>query len=490
MTDNPGSILWYDLETSGTHAASDRIYQFAAQRTDYDLQAIGEPINWLCKPDPDVLPSVDACLVTGINPQDLERDGLDAPEFVSRIQAQMMHPGTCSAGYNSLRFDDEFIRHTFWRHFHDPYAREWQNGNSRWDIIDLARLCHALRPEGIRWPVDDTGQTSFRLEKLAQANGLSHRKAHDALSDVEATIGLARLIRQAQPRLYDYYFKLRSKHQARHYLPLESAAPVLHVSSRYPRERGCLAMVLPLAQHPVNGNAVIVFDLSSSPEDLLNEPVDLLEDLLYTPKADLPEDRQRLAIKTIQLNKSPALAPLTVLREGDAARLGLDIERCQRHAEQLNQARNEVAEKLRELFARRASPEITDPERQLYDGFLDNADRNRFAELHAAKPEQLAEWQFNDPRLNGLLFNYRARYYPDSLSLDEHEAWQEHMQRRLVDGSEGNGVSFQVFFARIEQLRAEQTLSSADAALLDRLQAWAIEKQQGLSSLLQIEQPS
>ena len=490
MTDTPGSILWYDLETSGTQPASDRIYQFAAQRTDFNLQPIGEPINWLCQPDPDVLPSVDACLVTGINPQDLEHNGLDAPEFVRKINAQMTHPGTCSAGYNSLRFDDEFIRHTFWRHFYDPYAREWQNGNSRWDIIDLARLCHALRPDRIHWPKDESGQTSFRLEKLAEANGLSHRQAHDALSDVEATIGLARLIRQAQPRLYEYYFKLRSKHQARHYLPLENAAPVLHVSSRYPRERGCLAMVLPLAQHPVNGNSVIVFDLSSSPEDLLNEPVDLLEDLLYTPAADLPEDRQRLAIKTIQLNKSPALAPLTVLREGDAARLGLDIDRCHRHAEQLNQARPAVTEKLRELFAQRSAPDNSDPERQLYDGFLDNADRNRFAELHAAAPAQLAEWQFNDPRLNGLLFNYRARYYPDTLSAHEHETWQQHLQRRLVDGSEGNGMSFQAFFARIEEIRAEQARTPANAELLDRLQAWALDKQQALSSALQIPQPS
>ena len=157
------SIYWYDLETFGIDPKSDRISQFAGVRTDYDLNLIGEPHVSFCKPANDMLPSPESCLVTGITPQQALADGIIESTFISQINAEFSQPGTCVSGYNSIRFDDEFMRYGLYRNFMDPYEREWKNGNSRWDIIDLVRCTRALRPEGIEWPISEQGKPSFSI---------------------------------------------------------------------------------------------------------------------------------------------------------------------------------------------------------------------------------------------------------------------------------------------------------------------------------------
>ena len=187
---NQATILWHDYETWGVSPKFDKPSQFAGIRTDLDLNIIGEPEMFYCQPPQDYLPQPEACLVTGITPQKALREGLTEAEFAERIHSLFSQPNTCVAGYNSIRFDDEVTRYLLYRNFYDPYAREWQNGNSRWDIIDMIRACYALRPEGIEWPtVERDGQqvVSFRLELLTKANGIEHEAAHDAMSDVYAT---------------------------------------------------------------------------------------------------------------------------------------------------------------------------------------------------------------------------------------------------------------------------------------------------------------
>ncbi len=249
------SFYWHDYETWGIDPRRDRAVQFAGIRTDDELNVIDKPLTVFCKPTDDMLPQPGACLVTGITPQRAQEEGVNEAEFFAMIHREMARPGTCGVGYNSIRFDDEFTRYGFYRNFFDPYAREWQNGNSRWDIIDMVRLTHALRPEGIVWPTHDDGvTTTFRLEKLTQANGIAHEVAHDALSDVYATIAMAKLIKEKQPRLFDYLLPLRDKRKVGELLNLQKMEPVLHVSSMYPAAIGCIAMVVPLAKHPTNPN--------------------------------------------------------------------------------------------------------------------------------------------------------------------------------------------------------------------------------------------
>lgn len=294
------SIFWYDYETTGINPRCDRPLQVAGIRTDEALNEIGEPLNLYCRPGDDILPHPAACLVTGIDPQRLLQLGLDEGEFMTRVHAELSAPGTCGAGYNSLRFDDEVTRYSLYRNFFDPYAREWQGGNSRWDLIDLVRTAYALRPEGIAWPEED-GRVSLKLERLTQANGIDHGQAHDALSDVRATIGLARLLRERQPRLYDFLYQLRSKQRVMDQIRL--LQPVLHVSGRFSAARHYLAPVLPLAWHPRNRNALIVCDLQADPAPLLELDADTLRSRLYTRREELAEGEMPVPLKLLHINR-------------------------------------------------------------------------------------------------------------------------------------------------------------------------------------------
>ena len=159
------SIFWYDFETTGISPSRDRPLQVAGIRTNEALEEIGEPLNIYCRPGDDILPHPAACPVTGITPAVLQQKGMCEAQFVHHLHRELSTPGTCGAGYNSLRFDDEVTRYSLYRNFYDPYAREWQGGNSRWDLIDLVRTAYALRPEGIGWPEDD-GRVTLKLEAL------------------------------------------------------------------------------------------------------------------------------------------------------------------------------------------------------------------------------------------------------------------------------------------------------------------------------------
>ncbi|MCG6630443.1 exodeoxyribonuclease I, partial [Acinetobacter baumannii] len=226
----PDSFLFYDLETFGQDPRRTRIAQFAAVRTDAQLRVIEEPISFFMQPADDLLPSPYATMVTGITPQHALREGVTEAEAFARIAEQMGRPQTCSLGYNSIRFDDEFVRCGLFRNFYDPYEREWRGGNSRWDLLDVLRMVHALRPDGIVWPQREDGATSFKLEHLASANDVREGDAHEALSDVYATIGMARKFQQHQPKLWDYALRLRDKRFAATLLDVIAMQPVLHIS--------------------------------------------------------------------------------------------------------------------------------------------------------------------------------------------------------------------------------------------------------------------
>jgi exodeoxyribonuclease-1 len=464
------SFFWHDYETTGTDSRRDRPVQFAGQRTTLELEPVGEPLSIYCQPARDIVPQPAACLITGITPQRCERKGVIEAEFAARIHEELAQPGTCGAGFNSIRFDDEFTRNLLYRNFYDPYEREWKNNNSRWDIIDLARLCYALRPQGIEWP----DAPSFKLGDLAAANGLAHEHAHDALFDVRVTIALARLLRMRQPRLWDFYFALRRKQRALELLDYVHRTPVLHVSSRYPAERGCLAMIVPLAQLPDRPNSVIVYDLAADPAPLLELDADEIADRLFTPQADLPEDIARIPLKLVHANKSPALAPLSALKDADTARIGLDVERCQRHLQLLHNAAD-LPEKLRHVFATvRDSNEKIDPELAIYQGFASDSDKRLFGEVRRASPVELAarDFGFRDPRYTELLFRYRARNWPQTLDADERARWEAFRRTRLIEPSPLTTLTLDQYFAEIAAARTNPAATGAQLALLDQLELW------------------
>jgi exodeoxyribonuclease I len=445
------SLFWYDFETTGIDPRRDRPLQVAGIRTDEQLNEIGEPLNIYCQPSDDILPHPAACLVTGITPQTLAEKGLGEAEFMTRLHAELSLPGTCGVGYNSLRFDDEVTRYSLYRNFFDPYAREWQGGNSRWDLIDLLRTAYALRPEGINWP-EEGGRVSLKLERLTEANGIDHGQAHDALSDVRATIALARLVRSKQPKLYDYLYQLRSKQQVLDQIRL--LQPLVHISGRFAGARHYLAVVLPLAWHPRNRNALIVCDLQSDISPILNENGATLRQRLYTRHEHLLEGELPVPLKLLHINRCPVVAPLKVLRPEDIQRMDLQLPVYLQRAEQLTAAQPEWRDKLAQVYEEESFAGSADPEQQLYAGFIGDRDRRLCEQVRRIDPQQLAQqaWPFDDQRLPELLFRYRARNFAQFLNSEEQQRWRAFCQQRLSQSEQGAPNTLEQFTQALNEL--------------------------------------
>lgn len=476
----PDTFYWHDYETFGTDPARDRPAQFAGLRTDAELNIIGEPLVIFCRPPNDYLPRPQACLITGITPQQAFAEGLPECEFIARIHQQLAAPGTCGVGYNSLRFDDEVTRHALYRNFFDPYAREWQHGNSRWDIIDMVRTACALRPEGIEWPLRDDGLPSFRLEDLTSSNGIAHSQAHDALSDVHATIALARLVRERQPKLYAYLCSHRDKRSVLSQLDIPGMKPVLHVSGMFGASRSNIALVVPLAAHPHNRNEIICYDLDADPQMLFDLDARQLQALLYTRTDEMPEGMARPGLKSVHINRCPVLLTPKMADPATAQRLGINGEACRRHLEALRRHRDRDAAsftaKIHAIYGKRDSATDADPDLMLYSGgFFSDRDKQVMDHIRTQSPEALAAGQFvfEDNRLHEMLFRYRARNYPDSLAPEEQLAWEEFRFQRLTEPESGAGYCMEEFQSEIDALLCRAELSPAQRSLLEQLLEYA-----------------
>ena len=468
------TFFWHDYETWGTDPRRDRAAQFAGIRTDEELNPIGQPLVLYCKPADDMLPHPEASLVTGLTPQKALAEGVCEAEFMAAIHEELAKPGTCGVGYNSIRFDDEFTRYGLYRNFFDPYAREWQNGNSRWDLIDPIRCARALRPEGIEWPQREEGITSFRLEELTAANGISHTEAHDALSDVYATIAVARLLKERQPRLFDYLLHGRNKHQLARQLKVSEMQPVLHVSSKYPASQGCIAMVAPVAAHPVNKNGIVVFDLRHDPEPLLELEPDEIRERLFTPQAELPDGVERIPLKTVHINKCPVIVPMNTLTEQAAEEWRIDVAAGGRNLEKLRRASG-LERKIQAVHAEQMFPQVpSDPDRELYSGgFFSDSDRRAMEQVRGCALEELAgtSFPFEDPRLPEMLFRYRARNWPQTLSADERARWDEFRHQRISD-PEAGGISLEAYRQKLAQMMVDPALGERERSVLSELADW------------------
>ncbi|AZE50733.1 Exodeoxyribonuclease I [Pseudomonas chlororaphis] len=465
------SIFWYDYETTGINPRCDRPLQVAGIRTDFELNEIGEPVNLYCQPSDDILPHPAACMITGITPGRLAEQGLSEADFMTRVHAQLAAPGTCGAGYNTLRFDDEMTRYSLYRNFFDPYAREWQGGNSRWDLIDVVRTAYALRPEGIVWPRDEEGRVTLKLERLTAANGIDHGHAHEALSDVRATIALAKLIRDKQPKLYEWLFQLRSKQKVMDQIRL--LQPLVHISGRFSAARSYVGVVLPLAWHPRNRNALIVCDLHLDPQGLLDLDAETLRQRLYTRREDLAEGELPVPLKLIHINRCPVVAPLNVLRGEDQQRLQLDMAEYKARALRLSDAQEVWRDKLAAIYASEDFAPSLDPEQQLYDGFIGDRDRRLCEQVRNAEPVHLGQeqWPFDDERLPELLFRYRARNFPDTLNGEEQERWKTFCQQRLCDPQWGAPNTLESFNQAAAELLVSAT--SIQRQVLDEWQDYS-----------------
>lgn len=429
------SIYWYDFETFGADPRRDRACQFAGIRTDEELNIIGEPLVLYCQPSNDFLPNPFACLVTGITPQKAKMEGVAEAEFIKLINNEFLVPNTCVAGYNSIRFDDEITRQTLYRNFFDPYEREWKNGNSRWDIIDMLRLCAATRPDGINWPKKDNGANSFKLDQLTLANEIDHTDAHDALSDVIATIEMAKLVKNKQPKLYEYVYQLKNKNKVRLELDLLTQKPILHASMRYPASKGCLALIMPICSHPTNKNGVIVYDLLEDPSNWCDLSVEEIRKRIYIPKDKLSKGESRIPLKTLHVNRCPVITSPAVLQKNQAEIWQINLDSCRIHWERI-QGDQVVKEKVSSAFNDESFPIETDPDLMIYSGgFFSDNDRSLMETIRETEAGDLGrlDLPFRDQRLQEMLFRYRARNYMDTLNQEEQERWKKYRKDKLLN---------------------------------------------------------
>ncbi|MDF7669772.1 exodeoxyribonuclease I [Orbaceae bacterium ESL0721] len=461
------SFFFHDYETFGINPALDRPAQFAGIRTDSDFNIIDDPLVIYCQPAPDYLPNPEAVLITGITPQEAMQKGVCEAEFAKQIHQQFSVPNSCIVGYNNIRFDDEVTRNIFYRNFYDPYIYCNQNGSSRWDLLDLVRACYALRPEGINWPQNESGLPSFRLEHLTKANQISHEHAHDAMSDVYATIAIAKLIKEKQPKLFDYFFQLRHKNRVAELIDVVNMTPIVHVSGMFGASRGNLSLVSPIAWHPTQRNLAIVCDLTGDLDPLINLSVDEIREKLYTKTEDLAVDESRIPLKQIHINKCPIVAPINTLRPENGKRLNIDIEHCLANVEKLRQHQLLLQQKIGELFCQTVNyPENRDVDAQIYKGFLNSDDKLHCNLITATEPknlETLLTIQFNDPRLKPLFLRYKARNYPQSLSEQEAHQWAIHCQDRL------NIDTIQHYLHKLDELATNYAEQPEKLALLKAL---------------------
>lgn len=471
------SFYWYDFETFGTEPAKDKPCQFAGIRTDENLNIIGEPLVIYCKPSNDMLPQPMACLITGITPQIAWQEGLSEAEFCRQIHAEMAQEHTCAVGYNSMRFDSEVLRYMFFRNFYDPYAHEYQNKNSRWDLIDLMRAAYALRPEGLNWPKhqegEHAGKPSFKLENLSVDNGIEHSDAHDALADVIATIELAKKLKQAQPRLFDYALSLRNKNTVKDIVKQHRLQALVHISGKISSEYACSSIVTPITYNKTNSNAAIAYDLRYSPKALADLSVSEIQDRLFTPVSQLNDPNERIHLKGIHVNKSPFLAPLKTMNDAAQQRASLDTQQCMQHLEELKAIPN-LAEKMQAVFD--SSPlAAQDDEQNLYGRFIPNEDKPLCTQIRQASPDELANMQanFSDQRLHTLLFRYKARNFPETLSDNEIEQWEEYRQHRLLNPDGGGSITLDQFETELQELAIEYENDEDKIQILEDLSEYA-----------------
>ncbi|MBA3757495.1 exodeoxyribonuclease I [Candidatus Saccharibacteria bacterium] len=462
------TFYFYDLETGGLSPRASRIMQFAGQRTDMELRPVGEPDNILIKMTPDALPDPDAVLVTGITPQATLAGGITESEFVNYLTSKVFLPDTIFVGYNNVRFDDEFMRFTLWRNLADPYEWQWKNGCSRWDILDIARMTRALRPEGLKWPYGEDGTPNVKLEKLSELNNLTHSNAHDALSDVMAVIGVAKLIKQKQPKLYDYLLKNRYKKEVQKLV--EKNEPIIYSSGRYPGNYEKTTVTIAVA-YPSDGRGALMYDLRIIPDSF----TDLSSAELAAMWSKTGKDAPYFPVKRLAYNRCPVIAPFSVLDSKSEKRLHIDNKLVAENLQKLRKA-DSFGDRLLDslqIMDRKRQTEIELNEQLvdelLYDSFISGTDKTKMSVVRASDPQELANLniKFNDQRLNLLLPIYKARNFPKYLNDDEKAWWEKFRIAKLLAGGDNSRSS--AYFKRIRGLSNQPGLTDQDKYLLEEL---------------------
>lgn len=470
---NQKTFLFHDYETFGIDPRRDRASQFASIRTDEDFNIVEEPIMIYTKMQEDTLPSPIACMVTKITPSEVNEKGISEIDFIKRINKEMSVPNTCSLGYNTIQFDDEVTRNTLYRNLLDPYEREYRNGCTRWDIIDLVRMTVALYPETLKLGVRDN-KPSYRLEELSKVNGIIHEAAHDALSDVHATIGIAKIIKDKNPDLFNILYEKRNKTAIQN--SIDTGLPILIASSFFGLDKKYVDFIYPITMNPNNKNEYFCIKLSKTVDEisqLVNNSADFTKDLLYSSNDELLEKGiKRPGLHVLRVNKCPVLLTSDELKSlfDDESRmelyknLNLDMKQIIDSYKYVKENKANIRNILLKVYAPMEYDKLIDPDIRIYDGFADNKDKKMFYFFHQDLEKGGAirhlDKNFIDPRYPEMIFRIIARNRPDifeKLDQSYKDKWHKHCYERLNNKiNDSVSYSFVEFFADIEILKVDE----------------------------------
>lgn len=502
--------FYHDYETSGADTKRDRPVQFAGIRVDESLNTVDVFDSIYCKLPDDVLPHPMAFVVTQMMIDEVQELGMPEFEFAHQVLNQLGRSNTTSLGYNTIAFDDEMTRNLFHRNLINPYEREWKNGNSRWDLINVVRMAAAIFSGKIyedgsnifNVPLNDDGKKSFRLEDLSVANGIEHENAHDALSDVYATIGMAKIINDKEPEFFSLLESRKSKNLVSEDFINSKPEPILLCSSFFGGERSYVSFVIPLCVSSKNKNEVYCVKLESK-QDIANLIDFTVEDItkLIFEKSDVLKENglTRPALTTVRINACPVylttndiknIYPDTESREAFYKSINVNTEDL---AEAYRLYRSNIdilVEKARGVFDSQnfeSNPD-EDVDLTIYSGgFPSNEEtmlKNSFNnDLKIAKNDEDRLNVFNryleksSGKIKEQIFRVAFRSYPDvAVNLGEKavKKWHNHCYERINGESDAVGLNYESFLVAVEEIRANEKYSDPlFEEILSKLEVYA-----------------
>ncbi|HEY9080474.1 exonuclease domain-containing protein [Magnetovibrio sp.] len=408
------AFIFYDTETTGLAAGFDQILQFAGIVTDDDLNPI-EEINLRCRLQPHVIPSPGALVITGVRPSDIAGANLSHYEMIREIRALIeRYAPAVIVGYNSISYDEGMLRQAFYQTLNPTYLTN-TGGNMRMDVLKLAHAASQYAPDVLQVPLNDKGKPSFKLELLAPTNGLTHLDAHEALSDTQATLDLARLIRDRAPAVWEAMRRTSSKQGA-----LAALDEDVFCSSEMMFGQPSI-LATKIAANPDNPSEVAVFDLSHDPTPYLDTSEKDMSSLLrISPRP----------IRIIKANQSPIVTPHTLSHPGVAGHgqtMDQLMDKVRAVREHPTFARN-VAGAVATRYPEREAPAYV--EQRIFEGFPSAADNALMEQFHAApwadRPAIVSRIQ--DARLRELGERLIYLEHPDALTAETrqgHDAWRK-----------------------------------------------------------------
>lgn len=471
MDNSKKSFLWYDYETFSRDKYNTRIASVAMMRTNLSFDVLEEPVVCFGKLGLDFLPSPRSCIIHGLSPQFVNTIGTTEDILISKVLEEFSKDGTIVVGYNSIQFDDEITRATLYRNLMDPHTGWAKN---RWDILKLVRATRDFKPETLvlEKTNSETGWTSFRLEDVAEQNGIEQIKAHDAINDVLATVGIAKQIKEKQPDLFEYYFNLRTPEQIAQFFSNESDNRIILFTDSTPinGHKFNTRPLVPLHYEKRNGKLekVVCFDLSNEVPETINEET-------------------RNCLIELNIKKSPFIVRAKYSHDMEA-RSGLKWETCIERRKRVldNPIFASLAGKKRKF-----EKTSNDPDVNIYE-FPSFAAKETMKNIVALPPEyrlkQHRPFHDGDEKFNEILFRHVARNYPDLLTDIDKQAWIRHCRSKIT-GIEDNTPTTEPlyihdYFSTIEELEVENKDSSELLELLSQLRKYGeyVKKQLGLTT--------